>query len=445
MANQRLEIVNARLPLCDERLYYTLRADNGTWTDVQPQEAYIGKTEQHLSFDAAHAVQAERLDAEGKLALPGFVDAHMHLDKAFSLRKVGNTSGTLGEAIANYGAQAASFSKEEIYSRMAKTSLLAMSYGTAAIRTHIDFHTHLGRRTALQSIEAALELKEQLAPHAELQIFPMFSYRSQAPADVELLEEAIRMGVTGIGGAPHIADEPEPNIDLIFKLADKYGCPIDLHTDETDDPSKKTALYIAEKTLDYGFSGRVTVDHLCSLAAMPPAEADSVISRMADAGLSAVTLPAANLYLQGRGDDTAVRRGVTRVKELAAAGIPVATASDNVHDPFHPFGRGDMLQIGLITAYGTHMGAPSDLRRLLRMITEIPAAIMGLQGYGIAAGNAADLVLLDARTPDELFTMLPERRWIYRAGSWIRTAPPLAGWEIPGLEAVWQQYRRYGI
>lgn len=445
MGNSRLTIVNVRLPLADERLYYTLRAEGGRWTEVAAQDGYLERSEPYAPFDAEGAVRAECLDAEGKVALPGFADVHMHLDKAFSLPKVGNVSGTLGEAIANYAASAGTFSKEEILSRIMKTALQAVSYGTSAIRTHLDFHAAAGRRVALQSVEAALEAKERLAPYLELQIFPMFSYRSSTASDVELFEEALRMGVTGVGGAPHIADEPERNIDLIFRLAEKFDRPIDLHTDETDDPEMKTVLYIADKTTASGYGGRVTVDHLCSLASMPPAEAASVIARMAEAKLSAVTLPAANLYLQGRGDSAAVRRGVTRVKELAAAGIPIATASDNVHDPFHPFGRGDMLQIALITAYGAHMGAPSDLRRLLRMATEIPASIMGLRGYGIAAGNAADLVLLDAVTPDELFTKLPDRRWIYRAGRWLKFAPPEAGWEVPELGEQWTAYRRYGL
>nr|WP_165279956.1 amidohydrolase family protein [Paenibacillus protaetiae] len=310
----RLEIINARLPLADERLWYTLRAVNGTWTHVEAQESYLpaGAGTPHLTLDGYGADRSSMqdapvtggscmLDAEGKLVLPGFVDAHMHLDKAFSLRQVGNRSGTLAEAIGNYSEMAPHFTKAEIYARMAKTALLAIGYGTTAIRTHIDFHAAAGRQVALQSIEAALELKQKLASQLELQIFPMVPYRSAGADVLELIDEAVAMGVTGIGGAPHLADDPDRNIDLLFKLADRYGCPIDLHTDESDDPRKKTALTVAQKTIDYGFRGRATVGHLCSLASMEPKEADAVIARIAEAGLNAVTLPAANLYLQGRG------------------------------------------------------------------------------------------------------------------------------------------------
>nr|WP_244226755.1 amidohydrolase family protein [Paenibacillus protaetiae] len=125
--------------------------------------------------------------------------------------------------------------------------------------------------------------------------------------------------------------------------------------------------------------------------------------------------------------------------------MPVAAASDNVHDPFHPFGRGDLLQIGLITAYGAHMGSPADLRTLLRMMTVVPAGILGLRDYGIAAGHTADFVILDAGTPDELFTMMPDRRWIYRGGAWLKTAAPPAGWELPELAAEWARYGSHGL
>ncbi len=435
-----LDIVNARLPLVDGNMLYTLAIRDGKWESVQPQDSRVEK-EGYASFDTPEAIGGRSyLNAEGKLILPGFIDAHMHMDKAFSLPQVGNESGKLMEAIINYSRHAASFTKQELMDRMLRTGLQAASFGTSVIRTHLDFNTQAGADVAMQTVEAALEVKQKLAPYVQLQLFPMLSYRvnSGATTDIALIKEAFAMGVNGIGGAPHLADHSEAGIDTIFELAEQFNCPIDLHADETDNPDKRTAAYIAEKTIEYGFQGRVAVDHICSLASMANEDAAAVIGRMAEAKLHVVTLPAVNLYLQGRGDEVAVRRGVTRIKELTAAGITVAAASDNIHDPFHPFGRGDLLQIALITGYAAHMGAPADLRQLLRMVTEIPAAVMGLQGYGIESGNKADFVVIDARSPEELFTMLPERRWIYRAGGWLRAAPPRTEWELPLLRGQWR-------
>jgi cytosine deaminase len=438
----RLELINVRLPLADETKLYRVTAENGIWTKVERQDSELA-SETHLPIDSWSFIPghpsggAELLDARQRVMLPGLVDAHMHLDKAFSLSRVGNVSGTLEEAVANYSSAAPSFSKEEIRARILRSALQAASFGTSVIRTHLDFHVKAGRDVALRTVEAALEAKEMLAPYIRIQLFPMCPYQQLTAYELEAAEEAIRMGVDGLGGAPHLSQTPEADIDFIFRLAEKYDCQIDLHTDETDDPSVRTLRTIAEKTLQYGFQGRVTVDHLCSLGAMPDADAHKLIGRMAEAQLRAVTLPGANLYLQGRHDKFPVRRGITRVKELLQGGIPIATASDNIHDPFHPFGRGDLLLIGLITAYGAHMGSPSDMRTILRMISDMPAGIVGCNDYGIAAGHPADFVLFDGGSPEELFAMVPERRWIYRAGTWLKTAASRSGWLVPSLAAKW--------
>jgi cytosine deaminase len=193
------------------------------------------------------------------------------------------------------------------------------------------------------------------------------------------------------------------------------------------------------QTKALGMSGRVTVDHLCSLASMTDEDAERLISLMADAGLKAVSLPAVNLYLQGRQDRFPARRGVTRLKELWNAGISVAVASDNIHDPFHPFGRGDLVQIALISSYATHMGRPADLRTLLRMISDVPAAVLNLPEYGVKTGALANFVIMDASTPEEMFTLLPDRRWVYSYGKWVRIAAKKTGWNDSLLSSFWDQ------
>ncbi|WP_233530956.1 amidohydrolase family protein [Paenibacillus alkalitolerans] len=437
----KMLLYNVRLPLTDEARLYTAVAEEGVWSSVEPQSGAVmvaGSIPLDEWKPDAYA-QADEIviDVRENMLLPGLVDAHMHLDKSFTLPRVGNESGTLEEAVRNYAAASPSFTKEEIKARITRAAMQAISFGTSAIRTHLDFNVKAGRDVALRTIEAALEVKEALAPYVTLQLFPMCPYNQLSSAEMEVAEEAIRMGVDGLGGAPHLSSTQEEDIDAIFRLAERYGRPIDLHTDESDDPNIRTVSHIAKRTMEYGFTGRVTVGHLCSLAAMPDEVAGHLIGRMAEAGLGAVTLPGANLYLQGRRDGFPVRRGVTRVKELLAAGIPLAAASDNIHDPFHPFGRGDLVLIGLVTAYAAHMGSPSDLRTLLRMITDIPAAVLGLTDYGVKAGNKADFVIFDGRSPEELFTELPERRWVYRGGRWLKIAASRAGWNDSALSFIW--------
>jgi cytosine deaminase len=437
---QEVVIFNASLPLQSEETLYTLAIGGGKWTSVTAQTGEVEAPEA-VCLDKWNGSSADArllLDAKGKIVLPGFVDAHMHLDKAFSLPQVGNVSGTLGEAVVNYAAAAPRFSKEEIKARIMRSALQSISYGTVVLRSHLDFHVKHGKDVAMRTIEAALEVKEELKPYAELQLFPLLPYFELSEAALDTAEESVAMGVTGLGGAPHLSPNPDPDIDRLFALVDKLGCPVDLHTDESDDPNQRTAIHIARRAMEYGWRGKVTAGHLCSLAAMKDEDAAMIIGLMAEAGMGAVTLPGANLYLQGRHDAFPVRRGVTRVKELLAAGIPLAAASDNMHDPFHPFGRGDLLLIGLVTAYAAHMGSPAEMREVLRMITEYPARVTGADGYGILPGNPAHFVALDARTPEELLTMLPERRWVWRGGTCLKAAPAKEKWSSALLQGYWE-------
>ncbi|MFC5452051.1 amidohydrolase family protein [Paenibacillus aestuarii] len=438
-----MDLCNVRLPLKDEKELYDLSIREGLWTNIRRQEPDAGEADS-IALEGwqpepvgASGEAIPRLDLEGKMLLPGLVDAHMHLDKSFSLTMVPNSSGTLEEAVRNYAQASPLFPKEEIKARIVRSALQALSFGTTHIRTHLDFNLRASREVALRTIEAALEAKAQLAPYMTLQLFPMCPY-SLGALDVDAVEEALRMGVDGIGGAPHLSPTAEADIDLMFRLAGKYDRPIDIHCDETDDPSMRTIEYISQRTKEEGYTGRVTVDHLCALASMTKADAAGVIGRMAEAGLKAVSLPAVNLYLQGRQDRFPVRRGVTRLREIWEAGIPIAVASDNIHDPFHPFGRGDLVQIALIGSYAAHMGKPADLRTLLRMITDVPASVLGLQGYGVSPGNPAHFAVVDAESPEELFTLLPERRWVYSHGRWVRMAAAKAQWNDQQLAASWQ-------
>ncbi|MGG1551856.1 amidohydrolase family protein [Paenibacillus ferrarius] len=438
-----INFCNVRLPLYNEEKFYRLSIRDGEWTLIEQQEAHAADLQGSIKLEAwtpevhGGVDGVPTIDLEGRMMLPGLVDAHMHLDKSFSLTTVENQSGTLEEAVRNYSQAAPTFSKGEIKARIIRSALQALSFGTTHIRTHLDFNLKHSRDVAIRTVEAALEAKEALAPYISLQLFPMcpLNFRS---LDTEAIHEALRMGVDGIGGAPHLSETPQADIDWIFNLAEKYDVPIDLHCDETDNPAMKTALYVAQRTIQTGYQGRVAVDHLCALASMTDAEASSVIDSMAEAKLKAVSLPAVNLYLQGRHDSFPVRRGVTRLKQIWEAGIPIAVASDNIHDPFHPFGRGDLLQIALIGSYAAHMGRPADLRTLLRMITEAPAKVLGLPQYGIQEGVPASFVILDGTTVEELFTLLPDRRWVYNQGRFVRTPGSKAEWRHEALTQYWQ-------
>ncbi|WP_168118607.1 amidohydrolase family protein [Paenibacillus sp. HB172176] len=425
MAKGDLHVINAKLPLGgDADSWHELIAEGGCWKRIIAHP-------QRLSLDDAVSIRDRRsleqgapgrlpaiVDLEGRIALPGFVDMHMHLDKALTLDQVGNSSGTLLEAIANYSGKAGEFSKANIRERMVRTALMGLRHGTTAMRTHLDMPAHLGREVLYRTIEAALEAREELKGRVKLQLFPMLSFARDPEGAKRLSTELIGLGMDGIGGCPHLMEDPSLDVKLLFKQAEKLGVPVDLHVDETDNPSMRTIETICHATIAAGYEGKVTAGHLCSLSSMPKDEARLIIELMAQAKVGAVTLPAVNLYLQGRGDEGPVRRGVTRVKEMLEDGVEVAAASDNIQDPFHPFGRGDLLHIGAIAAYAAHMGAASDAERILDMITQTPAALMGLREYGMRQNHQADIVVLDATTPEQLLLEESPSRWVAVNGTW---------------------------
>lgn len=433
---QELEIINACLPLTAEHKLFTLKIVQGRWLAIVEQEQELHSVE-HTSITANDCFTKQKLNAEKRILLPGLVDAHMHLDKAFSLSAVGNQSGTLEEACENYAAHLPSFSYEELRQRILRAALQSIAYGTSIIRTHIDFHASLGEEVAFTGVLAALDVKKQLAPYVTMQII-LLSLDYQQESSIAMIEAALQLGVDGIGGAPYLSSQPQQDIQTMFRIAQKYQCILDFHSDESDHPEAKTVLDVAEQAIKHGMKQQVTVGHLCSLASMPIAAAEPIVNTIAEAQLHAISLPGANLYLQGRCDDECVRRGITRIKTLLKHGVNVAIASDNIHDPFHPFGRGDLLQIALLAAYGAHMGTPKDLRTLLNMITINPAAIVDAKGYGIHVGNQADFVVMDATTVEELFMLVPDRRWVYRASQWLRASAHPFTWSNLDLKKAWQ-------
>lgn len=354
----------------------------------------------------------QMVDAAGRLLIPAFVDAHIHLDKALTAPQEG--VGSLAEAIEDFHRRSRNMDKNDFIDRGRRVLLKGLRHGTTAVRTHITVSETVG----LRGVEAALTLKEEFAGKVDLQVFAMVSGIEPVPVTPlkELLEESLRLGVDGLGGAPHLANGMQEWIDYIFELAGKYDTLIDLHADETDAPTVASLDYIANRTIQAGFQGRVVVGHCCGLAAVDEETASRTIASVKEAGLSVITLPSCNLYLMGRQDRGLVRRGVTRVRELQAAGVNVAYASDNIRDAFRPFGNADMLEEALITAQVLQMGTPLELKNVMKMGTYNAAAAIGLPKYGLKAGDRADLVLLDALSPGEAIISQAEKACVIKGG-----------------------------
>lgn len=338
------------------------------------------------------------IELNGRLVLKGFCDLHTHLDKAFISSRVTNESGTLDEAIAIMGRYKAQMTDEDIYARAEDALKMCYQNGTRYLRTHVDVDESIGLRSI--TILKNLQRKYQDLVQIQIVAFPQEGLVGK-PKNIEILDQALAAGADLVGGIPANDQDPQEHIDVIFKLAQKYDVDIDMHIDETDCPKSMTLLQLADTTIKKNWQGRLTAGHCCSLAAKEPEEVGTILQRCQSADLKIISLPSTNLYLQGRNDRYNTRRGIAPIRRISQEfNIPTAIASDNMQDPFNPFGNGNLLEIALIAAHGCHMGGTNDLNLLFKMATEQPLEMFGVNS-SFAEGQEAKFIILDAKTPYE--------------------------------------------
>lgn len=348
----------------------------------------------------------QEIRLEGRVVLSGFVDLHMHLDKALTVQDCPNPAGTLDGAVAAMATRKAAMTKDDIIARATRLVEMALRAGTCALRTHADVDDAVG----LRGVEALLEVRDAYRGRARIQVvaFPSGRFRWERAEQRALVREALSLGADVLGGVPWRADDPRRQIDELFALAQEFDRDLDLHVDETDDPRTLTLEYLAEKTVREGYQGRVCAGHCCTLAVVDDQTAHRVIQKVREAGITVITNPATNLYLQGRRGHPQWR-GLTRVRELLQAGVNLAVASDNVRDPFNPFGRADLLEIALLLALAAQLGSPEEQAAALAMATTNPARAMGLRDYGLVEGARADLVVLETHSVADVLADQPMR------------------------------------
>jgi cytosine/creatinine deaminase len=360
------------------------------------------------------------LDAEGRMAVPGFVEPHIHLDKALiSERAAVNISGTLTEAIEILWEIKRNYTVDEIADRASRVLAQALANGISRLRTHVDVDPIGGTCPA----EGLIRARDRFRDLMDIQIvaFPQEGI-VQSPGTEALMRQVMKLGVDVVGGMPFNEKTPQDSrrhIEIAFEIAREFDADIDMHVDETDDPMARTLEVLAELTIKNGWQGRVTAGHTCALASYPRNYADHVIERLREANINMIANPATNLMLQGRLDDYPKRRGVTQVKELLAAGVNVACGQDCVHDTFYPFGQNDPLEIAFLLCHASQMSQPPEILTVMDMVTNNGARALRVPDFRVAIGNIADLVVLDARDPREAFATRMPRRWVIRKGKLI--------------------------
>ncbi|NSX15502.1 amidohydrolase family protein [Cupriavidus taiwanensis] len=405
--------------------------DGRTGIDIGIAGGRIAAVEPALAARAG-----EEIDAAGQLVTPPFVDAHFHMDSTLSygLPRV-NQSGTLLEGIALWGELKPLLTQDAIVERALAYCDWAVARGLLAIRSHVDVCD-----PRLLAVEALLHVRERVRPYLDLQLvaFPQDGVL-RAPGALASLKRALDLGVDVVGGIPHFERtmaQGAESVRLLCELAADRGLRVDMHCDESDDPLSRHIETLASETVRLGLQGRVAGSHLTSMHSMDNYYVSKLIPLMREAGVAAIANPLINITLQGRHDTYPRRRGMTRVPELMAAGVPVAFGHDCVMDPWYGLGSGDMLEVAHMGLHVAQMTGQEAMRACFDAVTAAPARILGLDGYGLAPGCRADLVLLQARDPVEAIRLRATRLRVLRAGKTIATTPAAtAALALPGRPA----------
>jgi cytosine deaminase len=359
----------------------------------------------------------QEINAAGALVAGGFVDPHVHLDKALLADKLPNNgSQTLAESIRHDRERKNEETIDELKVRAKEVIRWHVKHGCTRIRTHVDVDP-VGEMKALKAI---LAVKNEYSDLVDLQIvvFPQDGVYCSPPTE-ELLEKAVEYNIDAIGAIPAIErtdEEVKKQIETILSLAQDHDLEIDAHIDETDDPNAQSLEYLAARTIDADVD--VTVGHACALAAYDETHAQRVISLVAEADITVITNPGTNLILQGRNDQHPKRRGITRVDQLRDAGVTIAAGQDNIRDAFYEYNRGDMLETAHLAAHAAHLHGPNERRAAWDMVTKNAASVLGVE-HGIATGKPATFNVFSESisTPTEAICEQTPPRFVLHDGS----------------------------
>lgn len=406
-------IQNVRLP--GKTGLWQIAIDQGKFGAITPMGA-----EEHESYEV--------LNGRGGLAIAPFIEPHIHLDTTQTAgQPAWNQSGTLFEGIERWAERKALLSHEDVKARAWQTLKWQMANGIQYVRTHVDVSD-----PSLTALRALLEVKQEVAPWIDLQLvaFPQEGILSY-PNGAALLEEALQLGADVVGAIPHFEFTREYGVEslhIAFALAKKYQRRLDIHCDEIDDEQSRFVETVAALALKEGIGERVTASHTTAMHSYNGAYTSRLFRLLKMSGINFVANPLVNIHLQGRFDDYPKRRGITRVKELLAAGINVSFGHDDVFDPWYPLGTANMLQVLHMGLHVCQMMGYGQINDSLQLITHNSARTFGVTDYGIAQGNTANMLILPARDGFDAVRRQVPVRWSIREGRVIATTQLSQTW-----------------
>ena len=340
----------------------------------------------------------EVVDFGGKLALPPFIESHVHLDTCLTAGEPKwNMSGTLFEGIETWSLRKETLSRQDVRDRVNRAVRLYAANGIQHIRTHVDVTD-----PKLTAMEALIELREELKDVVNIQIvaFPQEGIESY-PNGRQLMIDAVKMGADCVGAIPHFEFTREysvSSLNFAMELAEKYDRLVDVHCDEIDDEASRGLETLAARALESGLRDRVTASHTTAMHSYNNAYVQRLMRLLKMSGINFVANPLVNTHLQGRIDTYPKRRGITRVKELQEAGINVSFGHDDIFDPWYPMGTGSMRDVVFMGLHVCQMMGYEQIRSSYNFISNNAARTLHLgENYGIEVGRPASFIVLDAK------------------------------------------------
>jgi cytosine/creatinine deaminase len=377
-----------------------------------------------VAIEPGLSAEAEVYDAEGRLACPGLVESHIHLDKSRIIDRCAPQQRSQLNPIKGVAPLKKSMTVEDVRARAEQTLERCIMHGTTRLRTQVELDPGIGMR----GFDAVTSLIDDYkwAIEIEICVFPQEGL-TNCPGTEDLLVEGLKRGAKVVGGAPRYDTDHAGQIERIFALAREFDVDIDMHLDVGNTPDAMDIHLVRELTQKYKRGGRVVVGHMAKLSLLPPGQITTIASQLADTGIAVTVLPATDLFLMGRDQDHSIRRGVADANLLLEHGVNCSISSNNILNPATPYGDCSLIRMANLYANVVQLDRAAQLHECFRMLTDRSASLLNLRDYGFAVGHPADVVIINAQSPEQAISEIAQPVAAFKNGR--RTVR----WDLPRL------------
>jgi cytosine deaminase len=379
----------------------------GPLLDIGFENGRIAALEPKLVCDAPE------YDAGGCLCCSGLIETHIHLDKSRIYDRCAPEAGREAQSMQRVSAVKHTFTVEDVHARAAKTLEECIKHGTTRMRAHCEVDPLVG----LRGFEGVKGLIDEYKWAIDLQICVMPQEGlTNNPGTDELMVAALENGATVVGAAPNYDTDKAGQIRRIFELSHKYGFDIDMHLDSGNSIDDLDIPLVCELTEKYKMGGRVAIGHATKLSTVEPEKQKEFARRLGDVGVAVTILPATDLFMMGRNQSYNVRRGLVDANLFVECGCNCSISTNNILNPFTPFGDCSLLRMANLHANVLQVSKAERIAECFEMVSSRSARLMNLKDYGIAVGNPADVVVLDAEGPRQAVAQIGEPVAVFKRG-----------------------------